>query len=82
MNTVKRIAGLLWMALAPTALWFLVSTAIDEISRKPVVDTKIQWSVFCIVFVPISVGLFLFGWYAFKGEYGHLPENSGELDVD
>jgi hypothetical protein len=82
MNIIKRIAGFLWMALAPAALWFLVSTALEEVARKPVTDTKVQWSVFCIVFVPISVGLFLFGWYALKGEYDHLPKSSGELDVD
>lgn len=82
MNLVKRIAGFLWMTLAPVALWFLVSTALQEVAKKPVTDTKIQWSVFCIVFLPISVGLFLFGWYAVKGEYDKLPESSGELDVD
>lgn len=82
MNIVKRTAGLLWMALAPASLWFLVSTALQEVARKPVMDTKVQWSVFCVVFIPISVGLFLFGWYALKGEYDHLPESSGELDVD
>lgn len=82
MNLLKRAAGILWMLLAPTSLWFLVSTALQEVAKKPVMDTRIQWSVFCLVFIPISVGLFLFGWYAWKGEYDQMPTRSGELDVD
>ena len=82
MNLVKRIAGFLWMALAPVALWFLVSTALQRSPESPSRTRRIQWSVFCLVFLPISVGLFLFGWYAVKGEYDSLPESSGELDVD
>jgi hypothetical protein len=82
MNLLKRIAGVVWMAMAPASLWFLVSTALGEVARKPVMDTRIQWGVFCLVFLPISFGLFLFGWYAVRGEYDRLPENSGELDVE
>jgi len=26
--------------------------------------------------------LFLFGWFAWKGEYDHLPESSAELEED
>ena len=31
------------------------------------------------VFIPIAIGLMIFGWYAFKGEYDRLPESSKEL---
>ena len=41
-------------------------------------DTRIQWGVFVIIFLPIVFGLFLFGWFAWKGEYDHLPESSAE----
>ena len=79
MNTIKRFAGIIWMALGPITCYFLISTAISEIAKKPVIDTKIQWGVFVLVFIPIAIGIMIFGWYAFKGEYDHLPESSAEL---
>lgn len=80
MNTIKRFAGIIWMALGPVAGYFLISTALSEIAKKPELDTKIQWGVFVMVFIPIAVGLMIFGWYALKGAYDHLPESSGELE--
>ncbi len=69
METLKRFAGLVWMALGPLSIAFLIRTAAAEIAKKPVVDTMIQWGVFVVIFVPIAIGLVLFGWYAWKGEY-------------
>ena len=79
MNTIKRIAGVLWVILGPLAIYYLVKTAIGEINKKPVIDTKIQWAVFIIVFIPIAIGIMIFGYYAIKGEYDHLPESSAEI---
>ena len=79
MNTIKRIAGVLWVILGPLAIYYLVKTAIGEINKKPVIDTKIQWAVFIIVFIPIAMGIMIFGYYAIKGEYDHLPESSAEI---
>lgn len=79
MNQIKRISGIIWMLLGPVAVYYLVKTAILEIESKPVLDTKIQWGVFVAVFIPIAIGITIFGWYALKGEYGHLPESSDEL---
>ncbi len=69
METLKRFAGLVWMALGPLSIAFLIRTAAAEIAKKPVVDTMIQWGVFVVIFVPIAIGLVIFGWYAWKGEY-------------
>lgn len=80
MNTIKRFAGIILMALGPATCFFLISTALSEISKKPEVDTKIQWGVFVLVFIPIAIGMMIFGWYAYKGEYDHLPESSAELN--
>ena len=80
MNQVKRFFGILWMLLAPVAIFYLIKTALVEIAKKPVIDTKIQWGVFIVVFIPIAIGLVIFGYFAFKGEYDRLPENSSELD--
>jgi len=71
--------GVVWMILGPVAIFFLVYTALAEIAKKPVVDTKIQWGVFVVVFIPIAIGLMIFGYYAYKGEYDHIPQRSEEL---
>jgi hypothetical protein len=47
-----------------------------------VIDTKIQWGVFVVVFIPIAFGMMIFGYYATRGEYDHLPESSAELEDD
>jgi hypothetical protein len=79
MNYVKRFLGIIWILLAPLAIYYLIKTALHEIEKKPVIDTKIQWLVFIIVFIPIAIGLIIFGYFALKGEYGHLPETSDEI---
>jgi hypothetical protein len=79
MNTLKRIAGILWIIAGPFAIYYLVKTAISEIIKKPVIDTKIQWAVFVIVFVPIAIGIIIFGFYAIKGDYDHLPDSSTDI---
>lgn len=68
------------MLLGPLAIYYLIATAITEIQKKPVIDTKIQWLVFVVIFIPIAIGLMIFGWYAWKGEYEHLPESSAEVE--
>jgi hypothetical protein len=80
MNTVKRYAGLLWVIMGPVAIFYLIKTAVEEIAKKPIIDTKIQWIVFVVIFIPIAIGFMVFGWYALKGEYDHLPESSAELE--
>lgn len=79
MNSIKRFAGILWIILGPLAIFYLIKTASEEIAKKPVIDTKIQWMVFVAIFIPIAIGFMIFGYYALKGEYDHLPESSDEL---
>jgi len=69
MNTVKRLLGIVWIALGPVVLFWLIRTGMAEIAKKPVIDTKIQWGVFIGIFIPIVIGLVLFGYYSLKGEY-------------
>jgi len=79
MNSIKRFAGILWIILGPLAIFYLIKTASEEIAKKPVIDTKIQWMVFVAIFIPIAIGFMIFGYYALKGEYDHLPESSEEI---
>jgi hypothetical protein len=79
MNQIKRWLGIVWMLLGPVTIFYLLKTAAAEIDRKPHIDTKIQWAVFVVIFIPIAIGMIIFGYYAFKGEYDHLPESSKEI---
>ena len=79
MNSIKRFLGVIWMLLGPLTIYFLIKTAADEITKKPVLDTKIQWAVFVVVFIPIAIGITIFGYYAFKGEYDRLPKSTKEI---
>lgn len=79
MNSIKKFAGIIWILAGPLAIYYLIKTAAAEITKKPVIDTKIQWGIFVIIFIPIAIGLMIFGYYALKGEYDHLPENSKEI---
>jgi len=80
MNKLKRLLGYLWIVMGPLAIIFLIKTAMSEIAKKPVIDTKIQWGVFIAVFIPIAIGMVIFGFYATKGEYDQLPKSSSELE--
>ena len=57
----------------------LVKTALTQISVKPTTDTIVQWSIFVIIFLPITIGFLIFGWLAFKGAYDNLPSSSDEI---
>lgn len=79
MNQLKKWLGIVWMVLGPVAIYYLIKTAAAEIVKSPVANTIIQWAVFVIIFIPIAIGLIIFGYYAFKGEYDRLPESSKEI---
>ncbi|AEW02884.1 hypothetical protein A4D02_02535 [Niastella koreensis] len=79
MNQLKKWLGIVWMLLGPVAIYYLIKTAAAEIAKTPGINTIIQWAVFVIIFIPIAIGLVIFGYYALKGEYDHLPENSNEI---
>jgi purine-cytosine permease-like protein len=79
MNSLKRFAGVIWMLLGPVAIYYLVKTAASEIAKKPLIDTRVQWGVFVVIFIPIAIGIMIFGYYALRGEYDHLPGSSREI---
>ncbi len=71
---------MVWILMGPAAIFYLIKTASEEITKKPVLDTKIQWIVFVIIFIPIAIGLMIFGWFALKGAYDRLPKSSADLE--
>jgi hypothetical protein len=81
MNTLKRFLGIVWLLLAPVVIYFLVSgaiTHIDPVGKKDI-NNPVIWVIIIAIFTPIAIGLMIFGWYAFRGEYDRLPEKSSQL---
>ena len=83
MKTLKKYLGLVWMFLGPAAMVLLTWQAWEKINlAKPGIETTntaLQWGIILLIFIPIAIGLVIFGKYALTGEYGQLPENSEEL---
>jgi len=81
MNSLKKYLGIIWFILAPVIIYFLVSGAIENIDTegKKDINNPVIWVIIISIFTPIAIGLMIFGWYALKGEYDHLPESSKEI---
>jgi len=81
MNSLKKYLGIIWLILAPVIFYFLVSGAIGNIDTegKKDINNPVIWIIIISIFTPIAIGLMIFGWYALKGEYDHLPESSKEI---
>ena len=83
MNSLKKYLGIVWMILAPAIIVFLFWQAIDKIGNATAItkaNVTLQWSIILIIFLPICIGLAIFGSYSFKGYYDQMPENSGEIN--
>ena len=81
MNIIKRLIGILCMLLGPAVIAVLLVSAFQNIdlAGKSDINKPIPWIIIIFVFTPIAIGLMIFGWYAWKGEYKRLPESSSEL---
>jgi uncharacterized membrane protein YadS len=81
MNTVKKAMGIIWILLAPVIIFFLIKSAVHNISNGGTKDINqpVPWFIIITIFTPIAIGLMIFGYYALQGEYDHLPESSEEL---
>jgi hypothetical protein len=82
MNAIKKYLGVIWMLLSPAVIIFLFWQAADKISmasEATKANITLQWSIILIIFFPICIGLLIFGYYAVKGYYEHLPESSAEI---
>lgn len=83
MNLLKKMLGIAWIALGPLSVVFMCIQAWDKISAAPAgidqTNTALQWGIILLIFIPIAIGLMIFGRYALSGAYDTLPENSDEL---
>jgi len=81
MNSLKRLSGFLWIALGVAAVYLMVRQMGTEITlakaaKQAVLDTQMFWYIIIPIFTPIMIGLCLFGWYAWKGEYDQIARDS------
>ncbi len=74
MNQLKRFLGLLWMLIGPAVLTILIISASHNINStgKGDISKPLPWIIIISVFTPIAIGLVIFGWYAWKGEYDNV----------
>lgn len=81
MNLLKKYLGIIWLLLAPVLIYLLVAGAVEFIdpAGNKDINNPVIWIIIIIIFTPIAIGLMIFGWYAFKGEFDHLPESSDEI---
>ena len=82
MNFLKKFLGLVWMVLGPLTMGFLLIQAFDKVgfahSNIERTNTILQWGIILFIFFPISIGLMIFGYYAWKGEYDQLADHSSD----
>ncbi|MDW8296210.1 MAG: hypothetical protein RMJ97_04925 [Raineya sp.] len=91
MNTLKRILGIVWLVLAPVLVVMMFNQLFTEIpalekaiaaGKKPASElqsTYLFWVITVTIFVPITFGLALFGYYSLKGEYDKNVMSSADL---
>ena len=71
MDKLKQFLGLLWMLIGPVAFVLLIISAVKNInsSNQGDISNPIPWIIIISIFAPIAIGLTIFGWYSWKGEY-------------
>ena len=71
MEKLKRMLGIVWMLLGPVTISILVWGAVTNINSTGTGDINkpLPWIIVIGIFTPIAIGLTIFGWYAWKGEF-------------
>ena len=71
MDKLKQFLGILWMLVGPVAFVLLIISAVKNInsSNQGDISNPIPWIIIISIFAPIAIGLTIFGWYSWKGEY-------------
>jgi len=71
MDKLKRFLGIIWLLLGPAAIILLIISAVQNIGAGGTGDIHkpLPWLIIIGIFTPIAIGLMIFGWYAWKGNY-------------
>ncbi len=76
MDKLKRYLGIIWMLIGPFLFIMLVISAVNNINghAKGDISNPIPWLIILGIFLPIAIGLTIFGWYALKGNYDKIHD--------
>ena len=70
MDSIRKVFGLIWMAGSIALAFALPYLAISKlVFSEAKQEDYVFWIVIVTIFIPIIIGFFLFGLYAYKGEY-------------
>ena len=71
MQKIKRLLGIIWMLIGPLFFILLVVSAFQNIQKggQGDISNPVPWIIIIAVSAPIAIGLTIFGWYSWKGEY-------------
>ncbi len=71
MDQLKRFLGIVWIIIAIAAIAVLLIGAFYniDVNGKTDISKPVPWIIIISIFTPIAIGLMIFGWYAWKGEY-------------
>ncbi|HEY0899146.1 MAG TPA: hypothetical protein VGD90_07415 [Sphingobacteriaceae bacterium] len=74
MNFLKRALGVVWICLgAALVVYFPYKTYSVLMAPASTSEDYVFWIVVTGIFIPVILGLLLFGYYALKGEYDEPP---------
>ena len=78
MDKLKRYLGIIWMLIGPVIFIMLVIGAVNNINghAKGDISNPIPWLIILGIFLPIAIGLTIFGYYALKGNYDKMNNQS------
>lgn len=62
------------MLIGPVLFVMLVKSGVNNINGKVKGDISnpVPWIIILAIFLPIAIGLTIFGWYALKGNYDKI----------
>ncbi|WP_333878309.1 DUF6814 family protein [Flavobacterium sp.] len=69
MNTLKKILGIVWIALAIAVAYYAIGIFGDKLTSGKQDDLVFGIIIFFILLPLIVTGLTIFGWYALTNEY-------------
>ena len=69
MNTIKKILGIVWIALAIAVAYFSIGIFGGKLTSDKQEDLVFGIIIFFVLLPLIVSGLAIFGWYSIKNEY-------------
>jgi hypothetical protein len=78
MDKLKRYLGIIWMLIGPVLFIMLLISAIDNIGghARGDISNPIPWIIILAIFLPIAIGLSVFGLYALTGNYDKIHDET------